>query len=180
MAQTEAIRNPKKRAFLKAFSRIGFIVKAAKAAKIHFSSHYEWLAHDPDYRAAFEEAKEASIETLEETAWKRATDKKKPSDVLLIFLLKAARPDVYRERQEHQHTGRVEQEHTVRVVRDDNWYGNAHRLAAHAAAASNGSPAASGPVQVGGVRPAVGQNGNGSASRSKRSRPETNGHAGSD
>lgn len=180
MPDTEAIRSPKKRAFLKAFARIGFVVKAARAAKIHFSSHYEWLKSDATYAAAFEEAREACIETLEAEAYRRATDKKKPSDVLLIFLLKAARPEVYREVKELKHSGELNQQHSIRVVQDDDWYGNSHRLLAQAPATSNGHHLESGAVQAGGVRPAVGQNGNGVAGRSKRSRGETNGHAGGD
>lgn len=117
MTATKAIQNPKKRAFLQAFARIGFIVKSAKAAKVNFTSHYEWL-HDPIYAAAFNEAREAYIEKLEAEADRRATDKKKPSDVLLIFRLKALRPDVYRELKEVKHTGGIAVEHRAAIARE--------------------------------------------------------------
>lgn len=89
------IRPPKKRAFLVAYSRCGSIRRAAKLACVDRESHRHWMAKDEAYQAAFALAKEESIEYLEDAARRRAL---KTSDVLLMFLLKAARPEVYRER----------------------------------------------------------------------------------
>jgi hypothetical protein len=49
---------------------------------------------DPDFAAAFDAAVEEAVEELEQIARDRA---KKSSDLLLIFLLKAHRPEKYRE-----------------------------------------------------------------------------------
>lgn len=76
---------------------------------------------------------------------------------------------------------------TVRILEDDDWYGNAARLAlrspagnGHAAngnstsaaanGSSNGGAAGPGAIQTSGVRPAVGQNGHGSNGHAKGSR----------
>lgn len=49
----------------------------------------------------------------------------------------------------------------VRIVEDDNWYGNSDRFAALAAAASGSDSDGPGPVQGGGRRPPLGKDGNG-------------------
>jgi hypothetical protein len=85
------------------------------------------------YRAAFERAEDEATETLEKEAWLRATDgreevvyfqgkpvgtARKPSDLLLIFLLKARKPDVYRENTSVRVSGRVDNQTTVTVVHE--------------------------------------------------------------
>ena len=54
--------------------------------------HYEMFA---DFAAAWDDAKEAAIEILEAEAWQRA---RKQSDTLMIFLLKAHKPEKYQDR----------------------------------------------------------------------------------
>ena len=88
---------PKKRAFLAAYEKTCNISEAAKASKLTRQAHYKWLREDEDYARIFEESKEIAAQVLEDTAVERA---KKGSDVLLIFLLKGARPEKYRERHE--------------------------------------------------------------------------------
>ena len=93
---------------------------AAKAAKIDRASHYYWLREDADYAKRFEQAKEQIAQQLEDEAIRRAYEGvEKPitvagerevireySDTLLIFLLKGARPEKYRERASFEHTGK--------------------------------------------------------------------------
>ena len=86
----------KAQAFLAAYSKCGSITGAAKAAGVARNSHYEWLK-DEHYRAAFAEAKEQAVDALEDEAIRRAHA---GSDTLLIFLLKGAKPEKYRERSE--------------------------------------------------------------------------------
>jgi hypothetical protein len=86
----------KQRAFLAAYSKLGIISEAARKARIARKDHCNWKA-DPEYAAAFETAREEAIELLEKIARQRATRSRKPSDLLLIFMLKAARPEVYRD-----------------------------------------------------------------------------------
>ena len=62
----------KKPAFLAAFRASASITKAAKAAKITRHLHYDWLADDPEYAAAFDAAKEDAAQTLEDEAVRRA------------------------------------------------------------------------------------------------------------
>ena len=95
--------------------------RAARAARIDRGSHLIWKREDPEYRAAFEVATSLAVEALEDTAFERArygTLKpvfhkgkicgyvKELSDTLLIFTLKAALPEKYRERATIEHTGK--------------------------------------------------------------------------
>lgn len=63
----------KKRAFLKAFVECADLTRAAEACRIDRSNHYDWLKEDPEYAAAFAEAKEQAGQTLEDDAvhWAR-------------------------------------------------------------------------------------------------------------
>jgi hypothetical protein len=111
----------KKEAFLAAFAQVGNITLAAEIAGIHRRMHYTWLANDPDYAVAFKEAEEEAADRLEHEARRRAVEGTlKPvfyqgeecghireySDTLLIFLLKGARPEKYKERVSAEHTGK--------------------------------------------------------------------------
>lgn len=106
----------KKKAFLAAFRETGNVRQACDAADVARSSHYRWLDQDPEYREAFDLAREDAADILEAEAKRRAVDGveeltgwykgeaggvvRKYSDTLLIFLLKGLRPEVYRERME--------------------------------------------------------------------------------
>lgn len=95
---------------------MGNILHAAKAAEIDRTEHYRWMA-EPGYAARFEDAANDAVDVLEAEARRRAINGvkepvgwhlgkpggyvKRYSDTLLIFLLKGARPAVYRERFEH-------------------------------------------------------------------------------
>lgn len=100
---------------------------AAKAAAIDRTTAYRWRAAEPDFAAQWDEAIETAVDAMEREAHRRAfTGIKKPivgrvekdkdgiityvqeySDGLATLLLKAHRPEKYRERQEVQHTGKV-------------------------------------------------------------------------
>jgi hypothetical protein len=103
----------KQRQFLAAYRECGIISLAAKAAGCERRSHSMWMARDPDYPALFAEAKEEACESLEKEARRRAVEGvdrpvyqggrkigtlKEYSDVLLIFLMKGAMPDKYKDR----------------------------------------------------------------------------------
>src|SRR5579863_6833509 len=105
---------PKKQAFLEAYATCCRVDKAAEIAGMNRSNHYDWLESDPEYRKSFAAVKERAIESLEDEAVRRAHEGverpvtvagekvmvREYSDTLLIFLLKAARPEKYRERSE--------------------------------------------------------------------------------
>ncbi len=104
---------------------------AAQKAQCGRTMHYEWLKKDPDYPALYADAMEQAADRLEQEALRRAVvglrrlkfgkdgvplvdpETGQPyveyeySDTLLIFLLKGARPEKFRERYEHQHSGQL-------------------------------------------------------------------------
>lgn len=116
--------NPAKvKAFLVAYSECGNVTEAARLANITRQSHYEWLSEVNGYAAAFEVAREMAADRLEAEARRRAVEGvddpvfykgrqitverdgkyvpvvlKKYSDALLMFLMKGASPDKYRDR----------------------------------------------------------------------------------
>lgn len=104
---------------------------AARAAGVARQSVWQWRQEDPEFHAAFEQAYEQGTDVFEDEARRRAvegTDKpiyqrgecvgtvREFSDGLLTLLLKARRPEAYRERQDVQLgvTGEV----AVRYVND--------------------------------------------------------------
>ena len=98
----EQITHPKKRAMLRAYARSMRVCASCEAATISPELHYYWLRTDPTYKAAFTEAREMAGERLEDEAVRRAMGTaERESDTLLIFLLKGAKPDIYKERYEH-------------------------------------------------------------------------------
>jgi hypothetical protein len=88
------VRTPKRRAaFLTAIGGGQSVFAACQAAGIARSAVYTWRADDPDFAFAWDEAIEAGTDLLEDVARRRAVAQ---SDLLLIFLLRARRPHVYR------------------------------------------------------------------------------------
>lgn len=98
--------------FLAAFRHCGRVDKAAEAAGITRQAHYLWLK-DPEYVFRYEEAQTEAVQLLEDEAIRRAVQgveepvyhggkivgsKLSYSDTLLIFLLKGAKPEKYRDR----------------------------------------------------------------------------------
>ncbi len=110
----------KKKAFLTAFSECGNISQAAELAGIDRKNHYNWLKDDPDYPDQFYDADQKACDKLEQEARRRAiygTSEpvfhkgeqcgvvQKYSDTLLIFLMKGANPEKYRENIRQEITG---------------------------------------------------------------------------
>ena len=115
-----AVVKKQKAAFLAAFESTHLVSEAAKVAGIHRQRAYEWRKLDADFATAWSDAEERSTELLEREAFRRAAvgtlkpvfqggervgEIREYSDTLLIFLLKARRPDTYRENQRIEHTG---------------------------------------------------------------------------
>ena len=89
--------------FLEAL-REGLSVNAAcEAAGIGRRTAYEWRAADEQFRADWETAVEEGTDSLEDIAIQRAKDS---SDTLMIFLLKARRPEKYKDRLSQEVTGK--------------------------------------------------------------------------
>ena len=127
--------HPKKAAFLAAYAECGIVSKACKLAEVGRATHYVWINEDDEYKTAFEEAHRIAIEAMECEARRRAMEGwlepvfyqgeecgyvRKFSDTLLIFMMKGAMPEKYRERFEHsgtiEQTGKIEHEHSLREL----------------------------------------------------------------
>ena len=93
----------KKAAVLAAFKNCANVTKACELVDIARATFYGWLRDDPEFKAAYEASREEAIQVLEDEAIKRATIG--GSDTLLIFLLKAARPQKYRDYVRQEVTG---------------------------------------------------------------------------
>lgn len=120
MAETSSkLTHPKKRAFLAAYSETGNVVKSCAAVGIERRTHYNWRREDPVYAKLVEEAFAEFADHLEAEAIRRAyegvdepitvagekTIVRKYDTTLLIFLLKRAKPEQYRERFDTRHSG---------------------------------------------------------------------------
>lgn len=119
----KTIRTPKKaEAFLAALSDGRSVTSACQVALISKPAAYAWRKEDKDFAAAWDDAVETGTDLLEDEARRRAQDGvEKPvyqggecvghvreySDTLMIFLLKARRPEKYRERHDVNHGGTV-------------------------------------------------------------------------
>lgn len=108
------IQDGRKRAFLWAYATVaeGKLRRASRLAKVHTWQHYRWLAEDPAYAEAFKMADDMAGDYLVECTRIRATEYgpngERPSDILLMFALKAKRPE-YRDNWTiaHEHSGEV-------------------------------------------------------------------------
>ena len=103
--------------FLDALSLGGSVAMACRACKMARANPYRWAEASQEFRGAMVEAKEVGVQRLEDWALSRAMDAMNPSDKLTEFLLKAARPAVYRERVDHHLHGTVE--HRKHVILED-------------------------------------------------------------
>lgn len=117
---SDAERRLKKASFLAAYADTGNITTSAQIAGIARPTHYDWMQDDPEYVTAFLQAEGQAIDSLEREARRRAIEGteepvyqggrevgtiRKFSDVLLIFLLKGARPQKYRDNSRVEVTG---------------------------------------------------------------------------
>jgi adenine-specific DNA methylase len=90
--------------FLEAFASGTTVVEACRLSGLATSTVYTMRKRDEEFAARWADALEQGTEMLEAEARRRAM---KSSDLLMIFLLKARRPEVYRERREVMHSGSI-------------------------------------------------------------------------
>jgi len=99
-------------AFLAAYSRCGQVGLAAQAAGIENCTHYRAMVRDPEYRAAFAEARAELVDALESEAMRRVLEVRGEagigSDAMLVAMLKALKRDVYGDRVIHDGTVEIE------------------------------------------------------------------------
>lgn len=122
MARRRSKPTPKKLAeFLDQLAETGNVLATAELLNLDRRALYRLRKDDPEFAAAWDEAIEQSADALEVEARRRALDGwdepvfyqgietglvRKYSDTLLIFLLKGARPEKYRDRQQLEHVGK--------------------------------------------------------------------------
>ncbi len=115
------IRTPENRAaFLESLGETANVTASAKLTELSRVALYAWKAEDAEFSAAWEAALDLGSDALEDEAIRRAREGTlKPvfykgeecglvrefSDTLLIFMLKARRPERFRERFEHSGPG---------------------------------------------------------------------------
>lgn len=110
----QTIRTPEKgERLLKQLALGKSVAASCRAARIGRSTFYEWRAADPAFAARVNGAIEDGTDRLEDVARERAV---RQSDTLLIFLLKARRPEKYRETIRNEHTGSDGSPLTINVV----------------------------------------------------------------
>ena len=105
-------KGPWPRAFLAALRRSGVVRSACRAARVGRSTAYRHRETDPDFAERWDDAIEDAVDGMESEARRRAVDGtdrpvfhagkqigtiREYSDTLLIFLLKANRPEKYRD-----------------------------------------------------------------------------------
>ena len=91
-----------KRDFLATLLETCNIAESCRRANVARKTAVAWRDVDAAFAEAWDEALEAGLDDLEQTARKRAHG---GSDLLLMFLLKAHRPDRYRESVKHEYSG---------------------------------------------------------------------------
>src|SRR4051794_21905301 len=87
------------------------VAGACKAANVGRTTAYQARQRDEEFAVAWRDLEEHAIEVLEAEAYRRAMN---GSDKLMAFLLKARRPDVYRERVDVRHSDGLEVRQRVR------------------------------------------------------------------
>ncbi len=84
--------------FLDRLGETANVGEAARACGIHRSTAYTRRNQDEMFRSSWDAAIDSAVDVLELEARTRATREKNPSDILLIFLLKAHRPEKFSDR----------------------------------------------------------------------------------
>jgi hypothetical protein len=94
-----AYKQHAKAPFLEAYRKYGVIWRAARAVGISRDAVFDWRRQDRAFATEFNDALCSNTELLEASAIRRAL---KGNTALLIFLLKARKPEKYSERYYHR------------------------------------------------------------------------------
>lgn len=84
----------RKKKFLEELSKAQSVSAAARSCAVSRTALYNLRENDSEFAAAWDDAIEQGVDALEDEAVRRALSS---SDTLMIFLLKGARPEKYRE-----------------------------------------------------------------------------------
>lgn len=91
--------------FVAAFAEAGSVATACRAAGIDRSTAYRERQRDERFALAWADAEEGATDMLESEALRRAME---GSDRLVVMLLRARRPGIYREDVRVEHAGKVD------------------------------------------------------------------------
>lgn len=131
MPEVTEMTAKKREAFILAFAQMGNVSKACAKAKISRQTVYRHKKEDETFAELWSEAEDIYVELLEAEADRRARggtlkpvfykgekvgSVREYSDTLLMFRLKALRPDKYRENSAVQHSGEMQVVVTRRIV----------------------------------------------------------------
>lgn len=118
----------KRRVFIEALGISANVTQSCRVAKLDRNTAYDWRGNDAEFSLAWDRAVELGTDALEDEAVRRGMKGfKKPvfqggklighvtehSDTLLIFMLKARRPMVFRDRADLNVTGHLTLEQLV-------------------------------------------------------------------
>lgn len=126
-ALTKTTRQHARDVFLAELEKRGIVSDAAKLAGLNRATFYQWRDADPEFAAEWTEALEKAIERAERAAYERGVEGwdepvfgrvgkdedgqvgiiRKYSDTMLTLILKANKPEKYREKVDHEHRGSV-------------------------------------------------------------------------
>lgn len=121
----------KKDRYLSAVRKVGTLTAGCKAARVSPNTVYDWREMDDAFVVAEGQARNEFADALEQEAVRRAWHGvKKPvyqqgglvgyiqeySDTLLIFMMKAIRPEKYREKIGVEHSGGISSSIQVRPI----------------------------------------------------------------
>lgn len=106
-------KEDKRATFLEALRNTCNVAHSARVAGISRKTAYEWKKAEPQFAAKVADAIQDGVSELERNAHERALS---GSDLLTIFLLKAHRPEKYRDNRQVDvsHTGNI----TVTIIDD--------------------------------------------------------------
>ena len=124
MATRTARTAEKRKNFLEALGTTASVTRSCKLARLPRQTAYDWREADADFAKAWDDARERGTDALEDEAVRRAHEGtlrpvfqggkkvgtvRDYSDTLLIFTLKALRPDKFKDRAvvEHDMTDRL-------------------------------------------------------------------------
>lgn len=96
------LTSPEKAKALRKLASGYSITASMKAAGYTRQTYYNWRADDPEFDALAEEALESGTDEVEDEAWRQG---KRGNATLLITILKARRPEKYKDRSLNEHTG---------------------------------------------------------------------------
>lgn len=110
--------------WLDAFRKYGTVTQACRVTGIGRTTVYDRRNADDQFAQAWTEVEDETTEAMEREAYRRAVDgfdrngERHYSDTLLIFMLKARRPEKYRDQVKVEHAGKVTHDTNDRLDRE--------------------------------------------------------------